>query len=1084
MLLGMAFYNFNNRKEDSMNKGYILGLDIGVTSVGWGIIDQDHEIVDAGVRLFEEANASMNEKRREKRHARRVKRRKTQRIIEMKRHLLRHNIIGEGFKPMGNPYELRVKGLKEKLEDEEMATALLHLVKRRGSTLDTVDVTEDKEELKSKEQLSINTKKLKDEHKHVSEVQLERYNERKSIRGEDNIFKTEDYIAETTAILNTQDKSEAFNEKVIELISRKRHYSDGPGSKDSPSPYGKFRLNEEGEVEEVNLIEEMRGHCSVYKDELRAPLESFSAELFNFLNDLNNLKIIHREEEKLTVNEKETIIDKIREKGYLSPKAKPHEAIAKILNIEPETLSGFRINTKKNPIITEFKGYQKLLKVFNKHEESLIGKDKILDTISEILTSHKKPSERIEAFESLGLNELLIKDLSNLPGFEKYHSMSFKAIYEITLELLETTKNQMEIITENNLVVPEAPNKLTLDENLILSPIAKRAHRESLRVIERLTHKYGDFDKIVIETTRAKNTKEEKDDIKKLQKIREQRNEEVQELLKGYGEQANRIKGKKALKIRLYKQQDGKCAYTHNPLSLDAIVNNRDSYEIDHVLPYSVSMDNSLNNQVLCEHKANQIKGNKTPYIYFKSGQAYGEVKTFEAFKTLVLSNTKYPRRKKELLLKEEDITRFDVMQEFTERNLVDTSYAIRSLMRTLKSFYKYHEKPTKVFTVRGKVTNLYRNRAKGLFAYDHPDADFNPMEKDRSQYRHHAIDALIAARLSEQKLIKELMYMDRTKKVDIDTGEILEDDNPMFDEKLIRFLKQLSKVDDSDLKFSWKVDKKPNRPFSDETIYSTRTVNDKEWVVKKHKDIYSMESKDIKKKLIDKAKKVNLLVYKHDPKSYEKLVKAYEQYSQEKYPFAVFKDNHGYITKYSKKGNGPELKQLKYLDGKLGNHTSITHNYNSPDKKVVLLQISPYRTDFYKNADGTIKFVTVRRKDLKPINNNKQFVMDETLYEQKKLEKGITKDAAFINSFNRNEIIEITSKDKEGVKKKQYRFIATNNDTLNSIEVKPISSESLKPQIMLTIGRKTLDITKYAVSPIGEMSKIEKESLKLVVNA
>jgi hypothetical protein len=36
----------------------------------------------------------------------------------------------------------------------------------------------------------------------------------------------------------------------------------------------------------------------------------------------------------------------------------------------------------------------------------------------------------------------------------------------------------------------------------------------------------------------------------------------------------------------------------------------------------------------------------------------------------------------------------------------------------------------------------------------------------------------------------------------------------------------------------------------------------------------------------------------------------------------------------------------------------------------------------------------------------------------------------------------------------------------------------------MLTIGRKTLDITKYAVSPIGEMSKIEKESLKLVVNA
>lgn len=49
-----------------MQNNYILGLDIGVTSVGWGIIDKQDNVIGKGVRLFEEADASNNEKRREK----------------------------------------------------------------------------------------------------------------------------------------------------------------------------------------------------------------------------------------------------------------------------------------------------------------------------------------------------------------------------------------------------------------------------------------------------------------------------------------------------------------------------------------------------------------------------------------------------------------------------------------------------------------------------------------------------------------------------------------------------------------------------------------------------------------------------------------------------------------------------------------------------------------------------------------------------------------------------------------------------------------------------------------------------------
>ena len=57
---------------------------------------------------------------------------------------------------------LTVKGLKEKLSNDELATAILHITKRRGSTIETVDDTEEasKETGELKEILQANSKKL------------------------------------------------------------------------------------------------------------------------------------------------------------------------------------------------------------------------------------------------------------------------------------------------------------------------------------------------------------------------------------------------------------------------------------------------------------------------------------------------------------------------------------------------------------------------------------------------------------------------------------------------------------------------------------------------------------------------------------------------------------------------------------------------------------------------------------------------------------------------------------------------------------------------------------------------------------
>src|SRR5690554_1269679 len=97
----------------------ILGLDLGIGSVGWGIID-NFEIVATGVRLFEEAAKDKdNTSRRNFRSLRRQLRRRKARILRMYKYLEEIGIIMPNFKYLDNPYEIRAKGLKEKLTSNE-----------------------------------------------------------------------------------------------------------------------------------------------------------------------------------------------------------------------------------------------------------------------------------------------------------------------------------------------------------------------------------------------------------------------------------------------------------------------------------------------------------------------------------------------------------------------------------------------------------------------------------------------------------------------------------------------------------------------------------------------------------------------------------------------------------------------------------------------------------------------------------------------------------------------------------------------------------------------------------------------------
>lgn len=74
-------------------------------------------------------------------------------------------------------------------------------------------------------------------------------------------------------------------------------------------------------------------------------------------------------------------------------------------------------------------------------------------------------------------------------------------------------------------------------------------------------------------------------------------------------------------------------------------------------------------------------------------------------------NNKKYSNKKRGNLLFKEDITKFSVIQQFINRNLVDTSYACRVVLNTLSDYFKDNGIDTKVHTVVGKLTNKLRQQ-------------------------------------------------------------------------------------------------------------------------------------------------------------------------------------------------------------------------------------------------------------------------------------------------------------------------------------------------------------------------------------
>jgi CRISPR-associated endonuclease Csn1 len=1043
--------------------GYTLGLDIGIGSVGWGIIDEERNIVDAGVRLFPEADGSNNESRRSTRGARRLKRRRRHRLDRIES-LLKENHIWpehEKFdkKKSTQPYELRRKGLYEKLTKEELTIALRHLGKRRG--IHNVEVAEDEKTdgASTKEQIKQNDQLLKNHY--VCEAQLILREQEGSIRGLKNRFKTSDYVNEARKILTTQQEfypkevTDEFISSYISLIETRREYFDGPGKE---SPYGWY---EGDKPSQEKWFENMVGKCSYFPEEFRSVKQAYSAQLFNLLNDLNNLTITRAEEPKLTTEEKKEIVETVFKAKKGSPTLKK---IAKTIDVKEEDIKGFRIKKNNTPEFTDLKIYKDIAKITVKEE--IIENPEVLDKITWICTIYQTPTHRLEKLIELDLpiSEEKLEQISEL-NYGGTHRLSLKLIQYMLPDLWDTSKNQMEILTEQGLKPKDVDysGRKYLPYNhineMVLSPVVRRSLIQTIRVINGVIKQYGTPKEIVIELARESNSEDKRRFINQMQKENEALNKEVRAKLEAAGKDGKGI----FHKLRLWHLQDGLCAYSLKPIKIEELLDNPTHYEVDHVIPRSVSFDDSMNNKVLVHRDENQQKGNRTPFQYMSSGQ-------YAKFRTQVLSWYKagrLKRKKRDYLLEERDINKYDVQKEFINRNLVDTRYTTREIMTMVRQFFVSNDQEVKVKSINGSFTNYLRK------LWDFP--------KDRGvDFKHHAEDALIVAMagfIFEHKdtFAPQRRLLDEGKVVHKETAEIL-DEKEYASEFADKWEKVKAIKNYVGYKYSHKVDMKPNRQLFNETIFSTRTVDEDEFIINKHKNIYDPDYTKLKKMVFEKPEK--LLMYKHDHKTFEKLLNVMEKYREAKNPLHQYHEETGeYLTKYAKNNNGPVIKSVKYIEKKLGIHYSITDKYQTESKNVVFLSMKPFRIDVYYE-ENRYKFVTVRYSDLKETSD--RYILEKDTYSKICEGKNINDRDNFLFSLHKNEVFVLNGE--------VLRLIGTNDDGKNKIEANEFTNnyreranrEDFTPkQLFKTIGQKTEELRKLHFDILGNVFENKNEKIK-----
>ena len=171
-----------------------------------------------------------------------------------------------------------------------------------------------------------------------------------------------------------------------------------------------------------------------------------------------------------------------------------------------------------------------------------------------------------------------------------------------------------------------------------------------------------------------------------------------------------------------------------------------DETEIEHIIPYSRSFDDSAANKVIAHRSCNREKGNRTPW------EAWGHTERWD----VIADQVSRLHKSKQWRFAPDAMERFERDGGFIARQLTDTQYLSRMARAYLSSLYP---ESAGVYVIPGRMTAMLR-RLWGLneLLPDHNYVE-NPHSnapKNRLDHRHHAIDAAVVG-VTTRGLLNEI---------------------------------------------------------------------------------------------------------------------------------------------------------------------------------------------------------------------------------------------------------------------------------------------------------------------------------------
>lgn len=738
--------------------GYILGLDIGIASIGYSILATDkagnpYKIIILNSVLFPVAEvpktgASLASATRQYRCSRRVQRRSSFRKHRVVTLFLNHGLLDKStianffdFKISHQDiWELRALALHQQLTNEQLFEIFYYFVGHRGFKSNSkAELKKLKDEKDTKPAKSGKTSKNNDFMPTIKRIagSLEDYptlddmmahspafannKHNKAYQGKRTVIPLRRWIvAEVNTIVDCQRKlgndaiSSDFFDQYLRLLTTQRNFDEGPGE---PSRFG------------GNLIERMVGQDTLDPHEKRAAKATATFARFNLLSRLNSLQICYQ------VGQPFQLLTKEQRQTLLKDEFKPELSFADIrkkLKLDKDAQFNLTKSNKK-----ESKQFLFKQKSFSQIHDIIADPDKI-DEIGTILSLYKSDDNRSQHLRDLNYTEAIIASLLPIQS-STFGNLSLKTMRRI-LPYLEKGKVYSEAATDAGYDF----NKTTVDRKFlkdnINNPVVQRAIAKALKVVKAVTHRYGKPDAIHIELTREiKHNFEERQKIQKKNKHNQGINQNIVENLE---ENYIPVTGVNIIKKKLYDEQQGIDLYSGKKIN-EGDIYSEDHFEIDHIIPYSLSFDDSFTNKTLTATHCNRTKGNCTPLEYLAPGEQ-------DAFRARVHANITNLHKQQKLL--KEHFTQDD-RNQWKSRNINDTGYINRVLAQYFEQNIEFTDKiKKKVVTINGAVTAHIRSQYGIVKNRDMTDL-------------HHAVDAVVLACITP-KLIHDITVLSERNEI------------------------------------------------------------------------------------------------------------------------------------------------------------------------------------------------------------------------------------------------------------------------------------------------------------------------------